>query len=34
MDTVTNATNMSFLEAKNSALVAIIATLFLYVDDQ
>ena len=32
-NTVANATNMSFLEAKNSGLVAIITTLFLYVGD-
>ena len=33
-NTVANAINMSFLEAKNSGLVAIITTSFLYVDDQ
>ena len=33
-DTVINATNMSFLEAKTSGLVAIMATSFLYVDDR
>ena len=33
-DMVANATTMSFLEAKNSGLVAIMATSFTYVDDQ
>ena len=33
-DTVANATNTSFLAAKNSGLVTIIATSFLHIDDQ
>ena len=33
-NTVTSASNMSFSEAKNSGLVAIITTSFLYADDQ
>ena len=32
--TIYNATNISFLVTKNSGLVAIIATSFLYVEDQ
>jgi len=33
-NTVTNATNISFLLTKNSGLVAMKATAFLCVDDQ
>jgi len=33
-NTVTNATNISFLLTKNSGLVAMEATAFLCVDDQ
>ena len=32
--TIYNATNISFLATKKSGLVAIIATSFLYVEDQ
>ena len=32
--TIYSATNISFLATKNSGLVAIIATSFLYVEDQ
>ena len=32
--TICNATNISFLATKNYSLAAIIATSFLYVEDQ
>ena len=32
--TIYNATNISFLATKKSGLIAIVATLFLYIEDQ